>query len=186
MKLQKLRKSQDSQGPSRKDIKAVNNCWRDETLQTSELPVSPAEISKDTAFVSRHPRWSGLYRDAPVRNLSLMVLSGVTLTVTVHQDRLVSFVIEFLWSFIGNPSVINRCLFMFPQEKLHHSSLKAMSNSWINIKILEPTKFQTQWASVKESGGCCFFLRTGCLSQPPPQFLFCRYGKYTPIQEVPG
>lgn len=62
----------------------------------------------------------------------------------VHKDRLVSFVIEFLWSFIGNQSVINRCLFMFPQEKLHHSNPKAMSNSWINIKILEPTKFLKQ------------------------------------------
>lgn len=74
MKLQKLRKSQDSQGPSRKVIKAVNNCWRDETLQTSELPLSPAEISKDTAFVSHHPRWTGLYSDAPVSNLSLLFL----------------------------------------------------------------------------------------------------------------
>lgn len=33
---------------------------------------------------------------------------------------------------------------MFPQEKLHHSNPKAMSNSWINIKILEPTKFLKQ------------------------------------------
>lgn len=76
----------------------------------------------------------------------------------VHKDRLVSFLIEFLWSFIENPSVINRCLFMFPQEKLHHNSPKAMSNSWINIKILEPTTFLKQQANVKDSRGCCFFL----------------------------